>query len=42
MIFAFSHIYFGQTKKGGLGKLLHPDNVIDQFRAYIDKIREMY
>ena len=27
---------------GKKAKLLYPDNVIDQFRAYMDKIREMY
>ena len=27
---------------GKKAKLLYPDDVIDQFRAYIDKIREMY
>ena len=27
---------------GKKAKLLYPDNVIDQFRGYVDKIREMY
>ena len=27
---------------GKKAKLVYPDNVIDQFRAYMDKIREMY
>ena len=27
---------------GKKAKLLYPDDVIDQFRAYMDKIREMY
>ena len=27
---------------GKKAKLLYPDDVIDQFRGYMDKIREMY
>ena len=37
MLFTLWILGFGKK-----AKILYPDAVLDQFRAYMDKIREMY